>query len=149
MMKKAKEVKETRKNNPNLFKYINATRATGFPLQSKTHTRSMMDLDPNARYQQSARETSHHNKENHQLSLCNHTEEQQEVKSNSLKKFLSLFGSNASNNPILNPMGNGMRLSAGREEKQTSRSTSRQVFTCNIKNMNVNVSNSSKEKENL
>lgn len=73
-MKKARDVKEIRKNNQNLFKYVNASRPIGFPLQSKTHTRSMMDLDPNIRYQQSAREMSHHNKENHQLSLCNHTE---------------------------------------------------------------------------
>lgn len=102
----------------------------------------MMDLDPNARYQQSARETNHYNKENHQLSLYNHTESPDtEVKSNSLKKFLSLFGTN----PILNPTGNNVRLSVGKEEKLSARGSSRQVFTCNIKNMNVNVSNS-KEK---
>jgi hypothetical protein len=75
----------------------------------------MMDLESNVRYQQTAREVSNSNKENHHLSLCNHTEEQeQETKSNSLKKFLSLFGSNSSNNPILNPTGNSTRLSTGR-----------------------------------
>ena len=76
-MKKAKEVKDTRKNNPNFFKYVNSSKPNGFSIQSKTHTRSMMDLDPNTRYQQSARETSHHNnnnKENHQLSLYTHTD---------------------------------------------------------------------------
>jgi hypothetical protein len=73
-MKKAKEVKETRKNNQDFFKYVNTSKPSGFSIQSKTHTRSMMDLDPNVRYQQSARETSQHNKENHQLSLYNHSE---------------------------------------------------------------------------
>lgn len=84
------------------------------------------------------------------MSLCNNTDEpDHEVKSNSLKKFLSLFGTNPSSNPILNPTGgNNMRLSGGKEEKQSARGSSRQVFTCNIKNMNVNVSNS-KDKETI
>jgi hypothetical protein len=72
--------------------------------------------------------------------LCNHSETEIEtVKSNSLKKFLSLFGGNASSGGVMSSMG---AKASSREEKQTGRSTGRQVFTCNIKNMNVNMGGS-------
>lgn len=43
-MKKTKDLKETRKNNQNFFKYIQPTKASGFSNNPKIHTRSMMDL---------------------------------------------------------------------------------------------------------
>jgi len=56
-MKKTRENKETRKINTPFFKYIQP----GQSLAPKVHTRSMMELEPSVRYQQSAR-TSNHNK---------------------------------------------------------------------------------------
>jgi len=39
----------------------------------------------------------------------------------------------------------GVKTSSRGEEKQTGRTTSRQVFTCNIKNMNVNMGTKNKD----
>lgn len=63
------------------------------------------------------------------------------VKSNSLKKFLSIFGGPAHLNQ--NSIG---RSSARGEDRASQKGSSRQVFTCNIKNMNVNL-NAGKDKE--
>lgn len=52
-----------------------------------------------------------------------------------------MFG-NSNSNPILQSTGSTTR----RDEKLSARNSGRQVFTCNIKNMNVNM-NHSKDKE--
>ncbi len=137
MMKKAKEIRQTRKNNQNFFKHVQSSKPNFN--QSKTHTRSMIDLDQNMRYQQSAREVSQSNKQNHHLSIGNQPDEA-EGKSSSLKKFLSLFGT--STKLFSNQSGNSARMSLPKQDKQSSKSSGRQTFTCNIKNMNVNMNQS-------
>jgi hypothetical protein len=78
----------------------------------------------------------------HHSSLCaSDALEVDTVKSNSLKKFLSIFGGPAHLNQ--NSMG---RSSARGDDRASKKGSSRQVFTCNIKNMNVNV-NAGKDKD--
>ena len=50
-----------------------------------------------------------------------------------MKKFLSIFGGPANLN------NNSCVRNATIEEKLSQKNSGRQVFTCNIKNMNVNV----------
>lgn len=55
VMKKAKEGKENRRNGANFFKYVQP-QSFGVSQQSKSHFRSLLELDQNSsRYQQSAR----------------------------------------------------------------------------------------------
>jgi hypothetical protein len=74
--------------------------------------------------------------------MCGSTEprENETVKSQSLKKFLSIFGGPANINQTFCTKNSTI------EEKQSQKNSGRQVFTCNIKNMNVNVT-SRKERD--
>lgn len=135
-MKKVREGKENRKNGANFFKYVQP-QTFSISQHSKTHSRSLIDLDQNTnRYQQSARIPN--NKEAHHASLGTPSEqpEKDTVKSQSLKKFLSIFGGTGHLNP-----STYRRVSAA-DEKPSPKTSGRQTFTCNIKNMNVNVTNS-------
>lgn len=135
-MKKTREGKENRRNGANFFKYVQP-QAFSLSQQSKIHSRSLMDLDQNtSRYQQSARGPS--SKEIHHTSLAIPADqpENETVKSHSLKKFLSIFGGPANLNPAT------YRRVSVADDKPTPKTAGRQVFTCNIKSMNVNVTNS-------
>lgn len=139
-MKKNRDGKENKRNPTHIFKYAHPQPSQ--PLQqSKLHSRSLIELEQNtSRYQQSARMPS--GRDAHHSSLCaSDALEVDTVKSNSLKKFLSIFGGPAH----LNQSSMG-RSSARGEDRASQKGSSRQVFTCNIKNVNVNL-NGGKEKE--
>ena len=139
-MKKHRDGKENKRNASNLFKYVQPT-SNYLGQSSKLHTKSVVDLDNNhGRYQKSARVPS--SKENHHSSMSIPVEkpENDSVKSHSLKKFLSIFGGPANLN------SSTLNQSTEREEKHVLKPSGRQVFTCNIKNMNVNM-NAHKDKD--
>jgi hypothetical protein len=117
-----REAADSKRAPQPFFKYIQP---------AKPHIRSMMELEPTARY--SARLPTHPNKENHHASL-NHELEPDTHKPNSLKKFLSMFGA---------PPRTG-RTSERTQERSSSQ---KQVFTCNIKNVNLSVGSSKDMRE--
>ena len=115
-----------------LFKYIQPA--------PTHHSRSLSELaqlsqPSNPRYNHSKL----NNKENHSTSMCQQSHQIEQVKSQSLKKFLSMFGTN--NNPVLQVPCTSRK---GEQKALSARpaKSNRQIFTCNIKNMNVNMANS-------
>ncbi len=135
-MKKPKDGKENRKTNINFFKYVQPPQTT---TRNKTHSRSLLDLQQPIRQQQTSRATHIYQQHHNSLSTPSDSLEHN-PKSNSLKKFLSLFGGPGSLN------NNSCRESTHLEQRSSSRGSKKQIFTCNIKNMNVNV-NQVKDKE--
>lgn len=104
-MKKTKENREPRRPTHQFFKYVQpgqSSQCHSNSSQQKVHTRSMIELEPNPRYQLSNRQMHpalHQHLNN--VSSSYEAAEIYTVKSSSLKKFLSLFAGSGNSNSLL------------------------------------------------